>query len=609
MIDLEPGRPRPRSSASLHASALAVSPDRRYVVCANAASDTLSVIDTRDGRRRRDDLGQAEPGRPLRRLAERPGLRSRREASSTSPTARRTPWPSSPSSRRSRASEFLGLIPVGWFPGAIALSSRGSTALSSPTSRASRRSGGRTRRRGPGHGFQLPPVPRLAVARPRPRCRRAAAAHGRPSGRTTTGSSSRGRSCPPRPGQPPRPVPERIGEPSVFKHVVYIIKENRTYDQVLGDIREGNGDPSLCHLRRARHAQPAQAGPRFRPARQHLLLRHPQRRRPPVVDDRPSPRTTWRSPSPAGRAAIRTAWATTRSTPWPTPRPASSGTTPSRHGKTLRDYGEFAMPDVRWADPDSARTTPIGLACWREYNAADRARSSSAASRPSSRCGRISPRTPSAGAWRSRRLPGRPRSSRSSRNSRRTGRSPTSSSSACPTTTPAAPRKALPTPAAYVADNDLAFGRIVEAISRSRFWKETVIFAIEDDPQDGWDHVSGYRTTAYVVSPYTKRGAGRQHAIQHDQHPADDRADPRPAADEPVRRRRHADVRLLHGDARFHAVHRRAEPRPPRRDEPARRRRSPIPCSGTTPRSRPGSTSTGSTPAPRTSSTASSGTP
>ena len=46
----------------------------------------------------------------------------------------------------------------------------------------------------------------------------------------------------------------------------------------------------------------------------------------------------------------------------------------------------------------------------------------------------------------------------------------------------------------------------MEALSRSRFWKETVVFGIEDDPQNGWDHVSGYRTTAYVVSPYTKRG-------------------------------------------------------------------------------------------------------
>src|SRR5256885_15449232 len=62
-----------------------------------------------------------------------------------------------------------------------------------------------------------------------------------------------------------------------------------------------------------------------------------------------------------------------------------------------------------------------------------------------------------------------------------------------------------PTPAAQMADNDLAFGRIVEAVSHSRFWKDTCILAIEDDPQSGWDHVSGYRTTAYVASPYTKR--------------------------------------------------------------------------------------------------------
>src|SRR5690349_12820405 len=62
-----------------------------------------------------------------------------------------------------------------------------------------------------------------------------------------------------------------------------------------------------------------------------------------------------------------------------------------------------------------------------------------------------------------------------------------------------------PTPAACVADNDLAFGQIVEALSQSPFWKEMAIFGIEDDPQAGWDHVSGYRTTAYVISPFAKR--------------------------------------------------------------------------------------------------------
>src|SRR2546425_5202074 len=64
-----------------------------------------------------------------------------------------------------------------------------------------------------------------------------------------------------------------------------------------------------------------------------------------------------------------------------------------------------------------------------------------------------------------------------------------------------------PPPAAKVADNDLALGQIIEAISHSKFWKDTCIFAIEDDPQAGFDHVSSYRTTAYIASPYTRRGA------------------------------------------------------------------------------------------------------
>ena len=49
-------------------------------------------------------------------------------------------------------------------------------------------------------------------------------------------------------------------------------------------------------------------------------------------------------------------------------------------------------------------------------------------------------------------------------------------------------------------------GRLVEALSRSRFWPRMAIFAIEDDPQAGWDHVSGYRTTCYVAGPHVRRG-------------------------------------------------------------------------------------------------------
>ena len=67
-------------------------------------------------------------------------------------------------------------------------------------------------------------------------------------------------------------------------------------------------------------------------------------------------------------------------------------------------------------------------------------------------------------------------------------------------------RPGMPTPEASVADNDLALGRIVEAISHSRFWKETCILVTEDDPQAGLDHVDGHRTVGLVISPYTKRG-------------------------------------------------------------------------------------------------------
>jgi hypothetical protein len=62
-----------------------------------------------------------------------------------------------------------------------------------------------------------------------------------------------------------------------------------------------------------------------------------------------------------------------------------------------------------------------------------------------------------------------------------------------------------PTPRAMVADNDQALGEIVEAVTKSKFWAETCIFVVQDDPQSGYDHVDGHRTVALVISPYTRR--------------------------------------------------------------------------------------------------------
>src|SRR5262249_32429546 len=58
---------------------------------------------------------------------------------------------------------------------------------------------------------------------------------------------------------------------------------------------------------------------------------------------------------------------------------------------------------------------------------------------------------------------------------------------------------------AMVADNDLALGQIVEGVSKSKFWKDTCIFVVEDDPQNGFDHVDAHRTVSLVISPYTRR--------------------------------------------------------------------------------------------------------
>ena len=66
------------------------------------------------------------------------------------------------------------------------------------------------------------------------------------------------------------------------------------------------------------------------------------------------------------------------------------------------------------------------------------------------------------------------------------------------------PYRRPPEPVAQVADNDLATGRIVDTISHSQFWKNSAIFVVEDDPQNGVDHVDGHRSIGYVISPYSK---------------------------------------------------------------------------------------------------------
>jgi hypothetical protein len=68
-------------------------------------------------------------------------------------------------------------------------------------------------------------------------------------------------------------------------------------------------------------------------------------------------------------------------------------------------------------------------------------------------------------------------------------------------------RPEVSTPQAMVADNDLALGQIVDALTKSSFWKKMAIFVVEDDAQNGVDHVDGHRTVALAISPYVRRGS------------------------------------------------------------------------------------------------------
>ena len=499
VIDLDAGRVTGEILVHKHASDLAVSPDGRYVVCANAASDNISVIDTRTdtvvetiwAKPTPADLFGASPNALCfspdgRRLYAANGTQNAIAVLGFGPEAGR--------------SRMEGLIPAGCYPGAIAFSSsRNSICVANIKGLAAGREPSQDTG-APGfnsHQYNgsvsLIPVPgqrelvRMSAAVEQ-NYRRAHIALAL---------------LPPRPSQPPRPVPERIGEPSVFKHVVYIIKENRTYDQVLGDIAAGNSDPSLCIF--GERVTPNQ----HKMAREFVLLDNTY-----CCGILSADGHQWST------TAFATDYVERSFAGWPRSYPdgmapdevdalayAPSGfiwDNALRHGVSIWNFGEFTMPDCRWADP-RREGEPAWRDFWDEYlRGCGRVH---IGSRPGIET--IAPFTPAGhvgwnmavpDVWRARAI------GRQVEAWDKEGRMPQLILICLPNDHTNGTKAGSPIPEACLADNDLAFGRIVEALSRSRFWPETVVFGIEDDPQSGWDHVSGYRTTAYCLSPYTKRG-------------------------------------------------------------------------------------------------------
>ncbi|THU41598.1 hypothetical protein FAM09_05740 [Niastella caeni] len=271
-------------------------------------------------------------------------------------------------------------------------------------------------------------------------------------------------------GEAGNPVPMKIGDASPIKYVFYVIKENRTYDQVLGDMPEGNGDKKLVLF-----------GEQYTP-NQHALAREFVLLDNFYVDG---------EVSADGHNWTMGAYATDYlEKTWPTSYGGRGGTYAAegnraiannkkgflwdhckRAGVTFRTYGEFA--------DDYKPNIPVlkGNYCT-YYTGWDMA------TRDTTRFYQWKKDFDSLLA-----INQLPRF-----NSVRFGNDHTEGL-----------RKGRPTPYAHVADNDLAVGLFVEYLSKSPIWNECAIFIIEDDAQNGADHVDAHRSTAYVAGGLVKR--------------------------------------------------------------------------------------------------------
>jgi DNA-binding beta-propeller fold protein YncE len=297
---------------------------------------------------------------------------------------------------------------------------------------------------------------------------------------------------PPRKNIAAKPIPERAGEPSVLKHVIYVLKENRTYDQVFGDIPGADGDPSLCiygeDITPNHHAL----------AKEFVLLDNYYCNGVLSADGH-----SWSTEGNASTYFERSFGGWTRSYPFGDDPLAISSTghiwdAVLDKGLTFRNYGEYdyaspskgekhtaILKDFQSGAPKIKFNHKIEIERLKKYS------------------------HPECPGW-NMEIPDVLRASyflKDLKTAEKTGKLPNFNFVYLPQDHTSGTGAGAPAPTAHMADNDLALGQIVDAVSKSKFWKNTVIFVIEDDPQAGFDHVDGHRSICLVVSPYTRRGA------------------------------------------------------------------------------------------------------
>lgn len=293
----------------------------------------------------------------------------------------------------------------------------------------------------------------------------------------------------PRKNITPVPVPARLGEPSVFKHVVYIIKENKTYDQVYGDIPAGRGDSSLCIF-----------GKRITPNMHALAQQYGWMDNYYASGKSSAEGHQWTDAGMVSDYVEKNVRAWFRSYPHRQEDALvynKSGFIWNQaldHGKTVRIFGEACETEydrkLKWQDLYKnylAGKKPV----WHNESTIARIRPIISATFPD--CDNIAFSDQQRAAifmeeW---------------KQAERDNNLPNLMVVSLPNDHSAGTSPDFPTPNAMVADNDLAVGKIIDMISKSRYWDSTVIFITQDDSQSGWDHISAYRTVGLVISPYS----------------------------------------------------------------------------------------------------------
>ena len=281
------------------------------------------------------------------------------------------------------------------------------------------------------------------------------------------------------------PIPRRVGGSSPIKHVFYVIRENRTYDQVLGDLTRGNGDPSLTLF-----------GEEVTPnahaiAREFTLFDNF------YVDA---------EVSYDGHAFSMGAYATdVVEKLWPTNYGGRGTPYLSEGGFNIRDqYGNFSAPPLGYIW-DFAKRAGVTVRSYGEFASWTRPGGAVRADVPGLE-GLVHPSFPPfdlaiqdqrrVDIW-----------LEEFQKFERDGTLPQLSIIRIGNDHTRGTTRGAWTPRAMVADNDLALGRIVEAISHSRFWKDSAIFVLEDDAQNGPDHVDAHRSILLAISPFSRRRA------------------------------------------------------------------------------------------------------